>query len=104
MSGVDRGQKFENGLALLKLSQGMGLMDRNGNFVLASPADQIYPVEGEYFVVETRGLFGLVSRQGELVLAPKYAEISAIEGTSVLKLVREGRYTYLHANGNWLYE
>jgi hypothetical protein len=104
MPGLDQGQKFKNGLALLKFSHAMGLMDRNGNFVLSSPADQIYPIEGEFFVEETRGLFGLVNRKGEIALPPEYAEISAIEGNSVLKLVREGRYTYLHANGSWLFD
>jgi len=82
---------FTDGLAKVRQGDSFGLIDKTGAFVVSPQYDDI-SVDGTYFLIKSKGMYGLLDNKGKELIPPMYTYIQPLEGHSAA-IVRNGPNT-----------
>ncbi|RBL88143.1 WG repeat-containing protein [Chitinophaga flava] len=104
---------FVNGYARVEACGKMGLIDRNGDWVIPSVYDEIGNMSDDRIAVMRNGNWGFADKSGRIIINPGVADPPGAvqkeasfdyvsnfsEGLAVVKV--NGKYGYIDINGHW---
>lgn len=83
------------GFSLVDDGQKRGYLDRNGNVIIDSKNDYVYPMEAKGTLVRNEGKLGFMNRSGQYVIAPGNYDAGQIDTTGILLTLKNkdtGKY------------
>ncbi len=64
--------RFENGLARIKIQNKWGFIDKNGNYAIKPIFDELRNFSENLAAFKLNGLWGFIDKKGKIVINPKY--------------------------------
>lgn len=96
-----RAYSFADGLAAVEVTPGIwGYMTPTGGKAFETLFHWAGDFVGDYAVVSTNGLYGVVDRQGNYVIRPFYESIA--QGDGAFLVYDQGRFRVMNLEGQWL--
>ena len=101
---------YENNVLRVKQNDKYGLINLDGNELIAPIYDEIYSLKGvkESLIVKQDGLYGLLNNKGNLIISPKYKEIKSLDDKDYQKgyitIDENDKYGLLDVTGKTILE
>ena len=101
---------YENNVLKVKQNDKFGLINLDGNELIAPIYDEIYSLKGikESLIIKQDGLYGLLNNKGNLIISPKYKEIKSLDEKDYQKgyitIDENDKYGLLDATGKTILE
>lgn len=94
---------FEQGVARVQENGKWGLIDTNGLFIVMPVYDGMNSLSDEYIVTRQNGVYGLATRDGNILAKPEYSIIRFDSSRQVFQLEKENSLGYLRPDGSWMW-
>lgn len=98
---------FKNGLASAAVTYNKnGYINTKGEWVIPEKFHRAYPFEKNGFAIvkNDKDLCGIIDRQGNFVLKPKYVEINFIANDIFIAKNKDDKYEIVNINGNKVFK
>lgn len=99
----EKATEFNNGIAVVKMDDKWGIINRNGITLVRPKYSKITAFEDGYAKVEIDGFNGLSSIDGKMIVAPGFEHIS-YAGEGLFRVEQGDKVGYFDQGGEWVWE
>lgn len=102
----DFAENFQNGLAIVRVEENWGVIDKNGEFVIQPEFSRIERIisNGQHYfkTFDQKPRYGYVDTNGLVALKPEFRQVMAHKD-GVMSVKQSGRWQHISFGGNALY-